>query len=74
MRQGRGTYRYANGDAYEGEWAAFAREGRGSYVYANGELFEGLWRSDKRDGAGVYLWTDGEAEASAPHACAAASS
>ena len=33
---GRGTYRMADGDVYEGAWKAGAKEGPGTYWYASG--------------------------------------
>ena len=34
VRQGTGTYTYANGDSYEGKWLSNARDGEGIYTYA----------------------------------------
>ena len=33
MRSGKGTYLYANGDSFTGEWAGNVREGKGVYTY-----------------------------------------
>lgn len=35
LRSGNGTYTYANGDVYSGEWVGGMREGRGVYTYAD---------------------------------------
>ena len=35
MRNGVGTYTYANGDTYEGEWSNNLRHGQGTYTYAD---------------------------------------
>ena len=35
MRNGFGTYTYANGDTYEGEWSNKLRHGQGTYTYAD---------------------------------------
>ena len=34
MRHGRGTYKFANGDVYDGEYKQDVREGRGTYTPA----------------------------------------
>lgn len=39
--QGRGEYRWPNGDRYVGEWRSGQREGDGRCVYASGNVYEG---------------------------------
>ena len=36
-----GTYTYANGDRYDGEWTDGKRNGMGTYTWANGQKFVG---------------------------------
>ena len=38
-----GTYTYANGDRYVGEYKDDKRHGQGTYTYADGRVEEGLW-------------------------------
>jgi hypothetical protein len=38
---GKGLYKYANGDEYEGDYVNDKKEGIGSYQYKNGELYVG---------------------------------
>jgi hypothetical protein len=35
---GRGTYHFANGNVYEGEYRADKKEGRGAFKYADGDI------------------------------------
>jgi len=53
---GSGTYQFANGDKYEGQWTAGKMNGKGKYEFANGDRYEGAFHTNKRDGSGVYIW------------------
>lgn len=50
---------FANGDKYEGEWAAGQPHGQGSMVYADGDRYSGLWVRGKRHGQGSAVFSDG---------------
>jgi len=53
MRNGRGRYRYVNGDIYDGEWLSHVRHGSGQYTYAaNGIVYSGTWENGRRVGTG----------------------
>ena len=41
MKHGRGVYKFANGNRYEGEWQNNAKHGTGKYFYSSGELYIG---------------------------------
>ncbi len=57
MRSGQGTYTYANGDTYEGQWSNNLRHGNGSYTYAtSGVRYEGSWVNGRRDGTGELVY------------------
>ena len=56
---GRGVFRYASGDVYEGDYKDNNRHGRGVCRYANGDVYEGDYKDDKRHGRGVYRSADG---------------
>jgi hypothetical protein len=56
---GTGTYRWANGDHYEGQFKDGERHGRGTLYYANGGRYEGQFRDDKRSGLGIEYSSDG---------------
>ena len=40
---GFGTYRFQNGDRYEGNWQEGKRKGQGTKYFANGDKYEGNW-------------------------------
>ena len=45
--QGRGTFHYADGKVYVGDWLEDQREGFGVLSYPNGDKYEGQWRANK---------------------------
>ena len=51
---GQGTYKYPNGEVYEGEWKDRKRNGRGTNKYPNGEVYEGEWQDDKKNGSFIH--------------------
>ena len=57
--EGRGTYRDADGDVYEGEFVMPEKEGRGTMRYANGNVYEGEWKGGDKEGRGTYRLADG---------------
>ena len=57
--EGRGTYRFANGNVYEGEWKAGKPEGRGTFRFASGNVYEGEFKAGKMEGRGTYRYADG---------------
>ncbi len=56
---GTGTYYFANGDRYEGEWKDGKRDGQGTYYFANGNRYEGEWKDNNRNGQGTYYFASG---------------
>lgn len=71
---GKGTFRYASGNVYEGDWKSGRREGEGRYLMsvAGGDVYEGRWFKDKFHGEGKItqavtgkvaqgIWEHGEA-------------
>jgi hypothetical protein len=58
-RHGYGTYAFATGETYRGEWKADARHGAGVLQYRAQDVYErfvGAWRDDRRDGRGTLFW------------------
>ena len=53
QEEGSGTFRYANGDFYVGEWYAGKREGHGAYQDSEGNVYEGEWKADEMEGRGT---------------------
>ena len=57
---GKGTYKFFNGDSYEGEVKQGVIAGRGVYVARNGDTFEGPFVNGKLEGVGVYKFATGD--------------
>ena len=57
---GQGTYTYASGSKYEGEFNEGKRNGQGTYTYASGSKYVGEWKDDKIHGQGTYTYADGD--------------
>jgi hypothetical protein len=46
--EGVGTYVWASGEVYKGEYKANARHGKGKMTYSDGTIYEGVWEADKK--------------------------
>ena len=46
-RHGNGTYIYANGDKYVGEWKNGKKDGQGTYTFVDGRIISGEFKKDK---------------------------
>jgi len=57
---GYGTYKYEDGDVYEGYWENGSREGWGTYLYKEGDVYAGLWKAGEKHYFGAYYWKDGD--------------
>jgi hypothetical protein len=57
--EGRGIYRYANGDVYEGEYKANKKDGQGTYLYASGHIEVAFYKAGTPVGEGVQWTADG---------------
>ena len=58
MIEGFGTYRWADGREFTGEWRNQKIYGFGVQNYANGRRYEGFYKLDKRQGYGIYMMPD----------------
>ena len=60
---GRGTYTYANGEKYVGEYKDNVRHGQGTNTWGEGPnkggKYVGEWKDDKRNGQGTNTWGEG---------------
>ena len=56
---GNGTYRWANGDMYVGDWVDGKRTGYGRYDWADGSYYVGNFKDDLLQGKGAYYAADG---------------
>jgi len=53
------TYKFSNGDAYQGEMSANKFHGKGIYTFKNGERYEGEFKLNKRHGKGSFFYNSG---------------
>ena len=59
-KHGYGTYTWADGSIYVGEYKNDKYHGNGTYTYANGNKYIGEWKNDKKDGNGTYTGANGD--------------
>jgi hypothetical protein len=59
-REGKGKYKYNNGDIYEGDYKNDLKEGKGEYKYNNGDIYIGEYKNGLFDGKGKYEYADGD--------------
>ena len=69
MKTFEGTYTFANGDIYQGNWIDDKMSGQGTYTFANGDTYVGEFSNNKFNGQGTYTkgnnkytgtWADNE--------------
>ena len=56
LRHGKGYFKQANNDTYDGEWANDLRHGEGVSTYANGDSYTGSYIDGHRCGRGVFTY------------------
>ena len=59
QRHGKGTYTFADGAIYEGDFKDGNYHGKGTYTYASGAIYEGDYKDGKKHGKGVLRGPDG---------------
>ena len=57
---GQGTYTFADGSVYTGEFRNGDFEGFGIKTYADGGRYEGGWQTGNFHGQGTYTWANGD--------------
>lgn len=57
---GKGTFTWADGRKYEGDYKDDIKEGEGTFWWPNGKKYEGSWKGGKQDGNGIYTSTNGQ--------------
>ena len=55
-----GTYTWANGDKYIGEYKDGKGHGQGTYTWANGDKYIGEHKDGKKHGQGTYTFANGK--------------
>jgi 1-phosphatidylinositol-4-phosphate 5-kinase len=59
LPHGFGTYTWADGSRYEGDWDEGVRTGRGVYVWPSASRYEGEWLAGRMHGQGSFTSPDG---------------
>ena len=57
---GEGTYTWADGRRYEGQYEMDKKHGYGVYHWADGRIYQGNWFNGKQHGQGKYILQTGE--------------
>ena len=58
-----GTYTFASGDKFVGEWKDDKFHGQGTYTFAEGDKYVGEFKDGKKHGQATYTYADGEKDA-----------
>ena len=58
-KNGQGTYTWANGNKYVGEWKDGLMHGQGTYTWTGGNKYVGEYKNDLHHGQGTFTWADG---------------
>ena len=48
FRNGRGNFKFENGNHYYGDWLDNKRHGTGKMTFGSGSVYDGKWKEDKR--------------------------
>ena len=59
-QSGQGTFVYAFGATYEGDWRNGRPAGQGTIKFEDGYKYEGAWREDAPEGWGTSTWPNGD--------------
>ena len=59
MKQGFGTFDWADGTKYVGNWSKNTIHGYGEYHWPDLRSYKGEWKMNKLHGKGLYSWPDG---------------
>ena len=55
-----GTFTFASGNEYVGEWKDDKKHGYGTFRFVDGGQHVGEYKDDKPNGHGTYTWADGD--------------
>ena len=62
LYHGQGTYTFASGNKYVGEWNDDTRDGQGTFTWADGGSYVGESKDNLFDGIGKLTYSDGRVE------------
>ncbi len=51
-----GTYLWADGRKYLGQWVNNKMHGKGIFTWPDGRVYEGDYYDDKKQGQGIFIW------------------
>ena len=54
-----GSYTWADGAIYTGEWEEEQVNGQGTFTWPDGRKYVGEWKGGRRNGRGTITWADG---------------
>ena len=57
---GKGTFKWPNGDQYNGEWKNEKPHGLGTFAWVDGTKYIGDWKFGLQDGQGTVTWANGD--------------
>ena len=60
LRNGQGTYTWADGNRYVGQYVDDRMQGIGTYYWPDGRTYEGSFEKDLRQGTGLLRWPNGD--------------
>ncbi len=60
LRNGQGTYTWADGNRYVGQYVDDRMQGTGTYYWPDGRTYEGTFEKDLRQGNGLLRWPNGD--------------
>lgn len=58
-KEGKGEFRWANGEFYSGEWAAGKKHGVGLWTSPKGDSYMGEWKKGIVEGDGIHKTNTG---------------
>ena len=58
--KGYGSFSWASGSFYRGDWVNGLQDGFGNYEYDNGDAYSGDFKKGKKEGKGTYIWKNGD--------------
>lgn len=58
-REGKGIWKFTNGEVYDGHWHSDKRFGKGKLTLPDGSSYDGEWVNNRKEGKGTFIWSDG---------------